>query len=261
MDINDKIEKWAGRISGRQRRISENQKKLAETANCCRGGERVPRPKREWYPGATYHVMSRGNRRMAIFKDRYDYLNFMMCVRETMQLYPFKLHAVCLMTNHFHLSLETSKDELWKIMKRMLHSYAKTFNERYHYNGHLFEGRYTACLIGDERYFLEVSRYIHLNPVKAQMVREPLAYEYSSYSVFVNRSDKWKNSGERNAGGGNDKMGEFFADLVETNRVLGVFQHNSREQYRMFVEGKISHAEQELLIQKDMKEDDMWLPW
>ena len=86
--------------------------------------------------------------------------------------------------------------------------------EPYDYTGHLFESRYTSCLIEDERYFLEVSRYIHLNPVKAMMVREPQAYSYSS-----------------------------------------------RDQYRMFVEGKISHAEQEMLIQKDMGEDEMWLPW
>ena len=60
------------------------------------------------------------------------------------------------------------------------------FNNKYHFTGHVFESRYTACLIEDDRYFLEVSRYIHLNPVKAKMVREPLDYEYSSYGKFVN---------------------------------------------------------------------------
>ena len=89
---------------------------------------------------------------------------------------------------------------------------------------------------------LEVSRYIHLNPVKALMVREPLAYEYSSYALFV--SDKYDEY--------NDKISAAIADLVDTSRVLSCFRHNPREQYRMFVEGKISHAEQELLIQKDV---------
>jgi hypothetical protein len=146
--------------------------------------------------------------------------------------------------------IETSETELWKIMKRMLHPYAINFNRKYHYTGHLFEDRYTACLVEDERYFLEVSRYIHLNPVKAQMVEEPLAYEYSSYGGFVDS--------ER---AGKKKTSKYIEELVDTKKVLGCFQNNCREQYRMFVEGKISHKEQELLIQKDMKEDDMWLPW
>ena len=97
---------------------------------------------------------------------------------------------------------------------------------------------------------MEVSRYIHLNPVKAQMVRGPLDYEYSSYGFFA--------EGKRDS---KQKAEIMIGELVDTGRVLGCFGNNSREQYRMFVEGKISHSEQELLIQKDMKEDDMWLPW
>ena len=133
--------------------------------------------------------------------------------------------------------------------KRILHPYSMDFNHKYNFTGHLFESRYTSCLVEDERYFLEVSRYIHLNPVKARMVREPLDYEYSSYGKFVSNGSAKK------------KSTKLIEELVETDRVLGVFHNNSSEQYRMFVEGKISHAEQEMLIQKDMKEDDMWLPW
>ena len=91
---------------------------------------------------------------------------------------------------------------------------------------------------------MEVSRYIHLNPVKATMVREPLAYEYSSYRHYMTD--------------GSRKEGEIVTD---TSRVLGAFRTDPREQYRMFVEGKISHAEQEMLIMKDMKENELWLPW
>ena len=111
-------------------------------------------------------------------------------------------------------------------------------------------------LIEDEQYFLEVSRYIHLNPVKAQMVRDPLAYEYSSYGVFVDRVDDIDTQSGRKT-----RAEILIGEIVDTNRVLESFRNNSREQYRMFVEGKISHAEKEMLIQKDMKEDDMWLPW
>ena len=169
--------------------------------------------------------------------------------------YSFTVHSICLMTNHFHVSIETGDTELWKLMQKILSVYAEEFNHRHGYNGHLFEGRYTASLIEDERYFLEVSRYIHLNPVKAMMVREPGAYPYSSYNLFL------KGSGEELVTGWDGAWRQLISDLTDTSRVLSCFNHTPAEQYRMFVEGKISHAEQELLIRKDMKEDDMWLPW
>ncbi len=210
----------------------------------------MARKKRIWYPGATYHVMSRGNRRVAIFNDATDYLYFLEYIGKIKEKYPFRIHSLCLMTNHFHIAIETEKDELWKIMQKILSVYAEEYNYRHHYTGHLFEGRYTAQLIEDEKYFLEVSRYIHLNPVKAQMVREPLAYEYSSYGLFVSGREGRTGKTLRH----HNKAGVLIDELVDTDRVLSAFRNNSREQYRMFVEGKISHAEQEMLIQKDMKE-------
>ena len=186
-----------------------------------------------------------------LFKEKADYLRFLECVERAGKVLGFQIHALCLMTNHFHMTIETADTELWKIMQRILHPYSMDFNHKYHFTGHLFESRYTACIIEDDRYFLEVSRYIHLNPVKALMVREPLAYEYSSYGLFTGdeRIDD------------RSMVSKAIGDLVDTTRTLSCFHNNPREQYRMFVEGKISHAEQELLIRKDMKEDDMWLPW
>ena len=92
------------------------------------------------------------------------------------------------------------------------------------------------------------------------MVREPLAYEYSSYGLFVGDGvgDTNKSGIET---GKSAKISQILKEIIKTDRVLECFRNNPQEQYRMFVEGKISHAEQELLIQKDMKEDDMWLPW
>ena len=204
----------------------------------------MSRKLREWYKGACYHLMARGNRRSALFKSDVDYRVFLMQLVQIQEKYPFDLHAYCLMTNHFHLEMTTKDAPIWKIMKPLMQNYAMWFNQKYGYEGHVFDSRYTSCLIEDELYFLEVSRYIHLNPVKAQMVREPLTYEYSSYKRYM--SDASENNS---------------SDIIDTRRVFGNFRHNPQEQYRMFVEGKISHAEQELLIQKDMKEDDMWLPW
>ena len=145
----------------------------------------MARKKRIWYPGATYHVMSRGNRRNAIFKDKSDYIAFLEYLQLVKDDLPFKIHSLCLMTNHFHMSIETYDIELWKIMHKLLLMYSANYNIKYKLTGHLFENRYTARLIEDERYFLEVSRYIHLNPVKAQMVKNPMDYEYSSYRLFV----------------------------------------------------------------------------
>ena len=196
-------------------------------------------------------MMSRGNRRTAIFKDHSDYIHFLHIIKLISEKHPFTIHSICLMTNHFHLVMETADIELWRIMQKILSIYAEEFNLRYGYNGHLFEGRYISSIIEDDRYFLEVSRYIHLNPVKALMVREPIAYEYSSYGLFVSEEQDDK---------GTD-VEKLLSEMVDTSRVLSCFRNNPREQYRMFVEGKISHAEQELLIQKDMKEDDLWLPW
>jgi len=216
----------------------------------------MPRKKREWYEGACYHVMGRGNRHCAIYKDKEDYVTFLNLVASVKARYPFTLHAYCLMTNHFHLLITTSNDPIWKIMQPIMNHYARTFNQKNGLDGHLFDSRYASCLIEDDIYFLEVSRYIHLNPVKAQMVLEPLAYEYSSYGKYMEKDElKEKMPAQKT------KCAQMIAGLVDTSRVLSCFKHDPKEQYRMFVEGKISHAEHELLIQKDMKEDEMWVPW
>ncbi len=216
----------------------------------------MPRPRREWYPGAFYHVMSRGNRRLVLYNDEDDFISFLELILETREKYQFMVHSLCLMSNHFHMALETKDVELWKIMKRMLHPYSVNFNKKYNYTGHLFENRYTSCLIEDERYFLEVSRYIHLNPVKARIVRDPLDYTYSSYGLFVNRTKGAEEIIDRKKA----KIKEMISEIVETDRVLSAFQPDPREQYRMFVEGANSHTEEESQIQKDMKEDDKWIP-
>ncbi|MBR4776073.1 MAG: transposase [Lachnospiraceae bacterium] len=216
----------------------------------------MPRAKRIWYPGATYHVMSRGNRKISIFQEDGDYMYFLKCLGTVKERYPFDLHAICLMTNHFHMLLTTGSDELWKIMQKLLSIYAEKYNHKYDFSGQLFEGRYTSKIIEDEYYFMEVSRYIHLNPVKAGMVMAPADYEYSSYASYMG-AGKDLDFRQKN---GNSKIRSMIGDLTTTSHVLGAFQDNNSELYRTFVEEKISHTEHEQQIQKDMKEDDMWLP-
>ena len=219
----------------------------------------MARKKRIWYPGATYHVMSRGNRRTAIFTEPYDYLQFYKFLLEMKERFGFHIHAICLMTNHFHMAIETCHIELWKIMQKLLSIYASYYNHKYHYSGHLFEGRYEAKIIEDERYFLEVSRYIHLNPVKAQIVKHPADYEYSSYGLFMSASTPAGRKSQKS----NSKIRKLMAELVDTERVLGAFGDDlpdMRKEYRRFVEGGAPHAEQEMLIRQQMKEDELWQP-
>ena len=214
----------------------------------------MARKRRVWYPGAIYHVMSRGNRKKNIFEDVEDYVRFLDIVQDAQEMYGFTVHAICLMTNHFHIEIETADVALSRIMQRIKSLYAEDFNYRHHYSGHLFEGRYNACLILNDRYFLEVSRYIHLNPVKAGMVREPAAYEYSSYGAYAPCDE------DRPFG----KAGKMIEDLVDRSRVLHMLadsQVEAREQYRLFVEGRASHEEHETLIRREIGENEFWMPW
>ena len=210
----------------------------------------MPRKKRIWYPGAIYHIMNRGNRRAVIFRDRADYIHFLEIIKDISKEYEFIIHSICLMTNHFHILIETVDTNTGIIMKKILGPYAGDYNRRYGLTGHVFEGRYTYGIVETERYFLEVSRYIHLNPVKAMIVDDPSAYTYSSYKLFV--SDSFRPADE--------PIRRLLTDLVDTSRVLSYFDEDPARHYKEFVESRISHEEEEKEIQKEMKEDSMWLP-
>ena len=209
----------------------------------------MARKPRIWYPGAIYHVMSRGNRRSVIFQDKGDYIRFLLHLQKVQQEMPFTLHSICLMSNHFHMLIETDQDDVSSIMQKLLSLYAEDYNRIHSLTGHVFEGRFTSCLIEDNYYFLEVSRYIHLNPVKANIVYKPMQYTYSSYRFFV--TDKKKHG---------VKPLDLIGKLIDTSRVLSYFAPDSFATYREFVEGANSHEKHELIIQSDIKEDELWLP-
>ena len=192
----------------------------------------MARKRRIWYPGAMYHVISRGNRRSRIFRKDRDYVHFLEIALEVRVKYPFLIHSLCLMPNHIHILLGTIDVDPGKIMHKMLGSYAGAFNYRYNCKGHLFESRYTAPIIDSQKYLLEVSRYIHLNPVKAAIVDDPADYKYSSYSLFVEdlpaQTDVY--------------VLRMLSDLVDTTRVLSCFHEDPQEQYRAFVAEKMPPA-------------------
>ncbi|UAL47198.1 transposase [Sutcliffiella horikoshii] len=145
----------------------------------------MPRNPRMWFPGAMYHVTTRGNRRSIIFFEPKDYHTYKRILLEIKHKYPFKLHAYCLMTNHTHLLIETETTNISLIMQKINTKYAQYINRKYKLTGHLLEGRFKSSIIHDIDYQIDVSKYIHLNPVAAQMVHNPEDYPFSSYKQYL----------------------------------------------------------------------------
>ena len=129
--------------------------------------------------------MSRGNERKDVFRSPEDYEIFLGLLKDTVDRFDVLVHAYCLIPNHFHFLIETKDSNLSQVMKRLLGVYTMRFNSKYHRRGHLFQGRYKAFLVDKDTYFLELSRYIHLNPVKAKLVKSPEEYRWSSMKYFL----------------------------------------------------------------------------
>ena len=181
----------------------------------------MPRKYRVWYPGAAYHIMCRGNNRQEIFQDEEDRLVFLNTLKDVKELMPYLLHSYCLMTNHFHLQIETADINIGQVMKRINMLYAIYFNKKYNFVGHLFQGRYRSELIESAPYHLHISRYIHLNPVRANIVERPELYQWSSYNTY---------------------MGEQQDQLITTAKVLGCFSPPADQHYREYVEEALKHV-------------------
>lgn len=145
----------------------------------------MARPLRIEYPGAFYHVTSRGNEQKDIFKSRKDREKFLSYLQSSVERYGALIHVYCLMTNHYHLLMETPRGNLSEIMQHINGAYTTYFNVKRKRYGHLFQGRYKAILVEADEYAVELSRYIHLNPVKTGMVSEPQKYEWSSYRCYI----------------------------------------------------------------------------
>ena len=129
--------------------------------------------------------MSRGNGGQQIFLGDDDSLEFLRLLRKAKGRFGFKLYAYCLMPNHFHLLLRQQIASISKIMQWLLTCYAKTFNRRRNRHGHLFQGRFLSPVCKDDRYFLGLLRYIHLNPVRSKLVRRPGEWLWSGQNELV----------------------------------------------------------------------------
>ena len=137
------------------------------------------------FPGAFYHVTSRGNEQKAVFKSVRDREKFLSYLESATERYGAVVHVYCLMGNHYHLLLETPLGNLSKIMQHINGAYTTYFNTKRGRSGHLFQGRYKAILVEADEYAKELSRYIHLNPVRAGMVKTPEEYQWSSCRYYT----------------------------------------------------------------------------
>lgn len=141
----------------------------------------MARPLRIEFPGAIYHVTSRGNARQAIFLDDEDRRSFLLVLDRVVSRFRIVVHAFCLMDNHFHLLVETPEANLSKAIRQLNGVFTQAFNRRHGKVGHVLQGRFKAILVDRDSYLLELCRYVVLNPVRAKITRKPDTYAWSSY--------------------------------------------------------------------------------
>ena len=174
----------------------------------------MARPLRIEYPGAVYHVTSRGNARNDIFHTEQDREEFLSVLSVVVKRYNWLCHAYCLMDNHYHLLIETPDGNLSQGMRQINGIYTQKYNWQHKKTGHVFEGRYKAILVDKESYLLELCRYVVLNPVRANVVAKPEEWKWSSYS---GTSGKVKES-----------------EYITTDWILGLFSRNKREAQKLY---------------------------
>jgi putative transposase len=150
----------------------------------------MARPLRIEYEGAFYHVTARGNEGRRIFLSKADHEKFLANLRDAATRFSVVVHCYVLMGNHYHLLVETPKANLSAFMHSIQSGYTTYFNRKRDRSGHLFQGRFKSLLVDKDAYLLELSRYIHMNPVGAQIVERPEKYLYSTYRAYIDPSEK-----------------------------------------------------------------------
>ncbi|MHB1394831.1 MAG: transposase, partial [Clostridia bacterium] len=142
------------------------------------------RPWREEYQGGIYHVIARGNNKEYIFNQSADKGYFIKQLRQSIEGMNYRIYGYVLMDNHYHLLIQTMDKKLQDIMHQINNRYSKFFNSKYKRVGHVFQGRYKATLVQDERYLIGVLRYIHQNPVQANICQNINGYKWSSDAFY-----------------------------------------------------------------------------
>ncbi|MBI2596976.1 transposase [Candidatus Daviesbacteria bacterium] len=193
----------------------------------------MPRGPRFTFQNAFYHVFNRGINKQPIFLSEADYNFFLRKLLQLKDKYDHSIYAFCLMPNHFHISIQTRKIPISKIMSSLTTSYSMYFNKTFQHFGPVFQNRFKSILIENDSYFLKLSQYIYLNPVKAGLVSDPRDYLYSSFKEAI----------------GMEAFKILDRDIV---RLIGD-SHNSRKEYEKFIYDGISKdfAEIDELFEKE----------
>ncbi len=152
----------------------------------------MSRPLRIEYPNAWYHVMNRGRRGENIFHDKQDYQMFVDLLVETTEMWKFHISAYCLMPNHYHILVQTPAANISRGMRHLNGVYTQRFNRRHFCDGALFRGRYKSILVGGDSYLLQLVRYIHRNPLKADLTDNIDSYTWSSHKGYLSVAKKWE---------------------------------------------------------------------
>jgi REP element-mobilizing transposase RayT len=191
----------------------------------------MSRPLRIEYPGAFYHVINRGLERREIFRSKQDYEYFLGQLLQLNEKYGLLVHSYCLMPNHYHLYLETPNGHLSKIMRQLDGHYTQKFNKRHARVGPLMQGRYKAVLIEKDNYSLQLSKYIHLNPVKAKIVKTPEEFVWSSYQAYIGKTE--------------------IPDFLKTNWLLGQFNKSGKKAIKAFKQFTIQDIDHDWSPEKE----------
>jgi REP element-mobilizing transposase RayT len=195
----------------------------------------MARPLRIEYQDAFYHIIQRGIERRSIFASDDDKNKFLYYLDLAHTAYAAIIHTYVLMDNHYHIILQTPKANLSKIMHYLNTSYAAYFNAKRKRRGPLYQGRYKAILIQQDEYLHHLSRYIHLNPVRANITKDPAGYPWSSYRYFTSSSTppRW----------------------LETDFILSIFDKNNKMSkilYSKFVRDSIG-SEKKIIDENTIK--------
>lgn len=192
----------------------------------------MPRVSRKLSKTGIYHVMVRGNEQRKIFMDDGDRKRFIDTLFEKSKEQEFSVLAYCLMDNHLHLLIREGNDRINRVMKRIGVSYVYYFNKKYRRTGHLFQDRFKSEPINDDRYLLAAVRYIHNNPVKANIVQEPAQFQWSSYNSYMGNNNAYS--------------------IKDRGFILKMFSDNEEQAIKQFKEFSKEQTDDQFI---DVKED------
>lgn len=185
----------------------------------------MARPLRIQYPDAWYHVMNRGRNRAKIFYSQADYTAFIELLKDASSLWNIRIAAYCLMSNHYHLLVQTPEANLSRFMRHINGLYTQYFNRTHKSDGQLFRGRYKSIVIDGDSYLLELVRYIHRNPLNAALVKRLEDYSWSSHKAYILKGNE-----------GNWIHKDFILSMLEENK------SKRRQAYLDFIKQEVPKA-------------------